>query len=89
MPSPTGINVAPVNLGIGVGEVIGDFYADLGDASTFTAIFLADVACMLAPIAMLLGHRRTRVLVVMTVLWAFGVLTFNAVFALGEPVVTD
>lgn len=53
-----GINFALVNLGIGVGGIIGGFYADVGDASTFTTIFLADAACMLVPIGMLLGPLR-------------------------------
>ena len=53
-----GINFALVNLGIGVGGVIGGFYADVTDATTFTVIFLADGACMLVPIALLLGPLR-------------------------------
>ncbi len=53
-----GINFALVNLGIGVGGIIGGFYADVSDPSTFTAIFLADAACMLVPIALLLGPLR-------------------------------
>ena len=53
-----GINFALVNLGIGVGGIIGGFYADVGDPATFTAIFLADAACMLVPIALLLGPLR-------------------------------
>lgn len=53
-----GINFALVNLGIGLGGVIGGFYADVTDPSTFTTIFLADAACMLVPIALLLGPLR-------------------------------
>jgi MFS family permease len=53
-----GVNFALVNLGIGVGGIIGGFYADVSDPSTFTAIFLADAACMLVPIALLLGPLR-------------------------------
>ena len=53
-----GINFALVNLGIGLGGVIGGLYADVHDASTFTTIFLADAACMLVPIGLLLGPLR-------------------------------
>ena len=53
-----GINFALVNLGIGVGGVIGGLYADVSDPSTFTVIFLADGASMLVPIALLLGPLR-------------------------------
>jgi len=53
-----GINFALVNLGIGLGGVIGGLYADVHDASTFTAIFLADAASMLVPIGLLLGPLR-------------------------------
>jgi MFS family permease len=53
-----GVNFALVNLGIGVGGVIGGMYADVGDPRTFTVIFLADAASMLVPIALLLGPLR-------------------------------
>ena len=53
-----GINFALINLGIGVGGVIGGFYADVTDPTTFTVIFLADGACMLVPIFLLLGPLR-------------------------------
>ena len=53
-----GINFALVNLGIGVGGVIGGLYADVSDPTTFTVIFLADGASMLVPIALLLGPLR-------------------------------
>lgn len=53
-----GINFALINLGIGVGGIIGGFYADVSDASTFTIIFLADGASMLVPILLLLGPLR-------------------------------
>jgi MFS family permease len=53
-----GVNFALVNLGIGVGGVIGGMYADIGDPRTFTVIFLADAASMLVPIALLLGPLR-------------------------------
>ncbi|MCW2833273.1 MAG: rane protein [Nocardioides sp.] len=53
-----GINFALINLGIGVGGIIGGFYADVTDPTTFTVIFLADAACMLVPIFLLLGPLR-------------------------------
>ncbi|MGO4343709.1 MFS transporter [Pedococcus sp. 2YAF34] len=53
-----GINFALVNLGIGLGGIIGGLYADVHHPSTFTVIFLADAASMLVPIALLLGPLR-------------------------------
>ncbi|MDR7253413.1 MFS family permease [Nocardioides sp. BE266] len=53
-----GINFALVNLGIGVGGVVGGMYADVSRPHTFTVIFLADAASMLVPIALLLGPLR-------------------------------
>ncbi len=53
-----GINFALINLGIGVGGVIGGFYADVTNPTTFTIIFLADGLCMLVPIFLLLGPLR-------------------------------
>ncbi|WP_406832342.1 MFS transporter [Pedococcus sp. KACC 23699] len=53
-----GINFALVNLGIGLGGVIGGLYADVHHPSSFTVIFLADAASMLVPIALLLGPLR-------------------------------
>ena len=53
-----GINFALVNLGIGLGGIIGGLYADVSEPHTFTVIFLADGACMLVPIALLLGPLR-------------------------------
>ena len=38
--------------------MIGGLYADVSDPTTFTVIFLADGACMLVPIALLLGPLR-------------------------------
>lgn len=56
-----GINFALVNLGIGVGGVIGGFFVDVDDPGTFTAIFLIDAASSLIPLALLLGPlRRVR-----------------------------
>lgn len=58
-----GVNFALVNLGIGVGGVIGGFFVDVTDPSTFTTIFLIDAATSLIPLALLLGplrHVRTQ-----------------------------
>ncbi len=56
-----GVNFALVNLGIGVGGVIGGFFVDVNDPATFTAIFLIDAATSLIPLALLLGPlRRVR-----------------------------
>jgi len=53
-----GINFALVNLGIGIGGILGGLYADVSEPHTFTVIFLADGASMLVPIALLLGPLR-------------------------------
>lgn len=53
-----GINFALVNLGIGLGGVVGGLFVDVDRPGTFTAIFLADAASMLIPIALLLGPLR-------------------------------
>jgi MFS family permease len=53
-----GVNFALVNLGIGVGGVVGGLYVDVSRPSTFTVIFLADAASMLVPAALLLGPLR-------------------------------
>ncbi len=53
-----GINFALVNLGIGLGGIIGGLYADVDNPSTFTVIFLVDAASMLVPIGLLLGPLR-------------------------------
>ncbi|BDZ54973.1 hypothetical protein GCM10025870_20460 [Agromyces marinus] len=58
-----GINFALVNLGIGVGGIIGGFFIDVDEPATFTTIFLADAAGQLIPMALLLGplrHVRTQ-----------------------------
>ncbi|WP_051667863.1 MULTISPECIES: MFS transporter [unclassified Microbacterium] len=56
-----GVNFALVNLGIGVGGVIGGFFVDVSDTATFTTIFLVDAASSLIPLALLLGPlRRVR-----------------------------
>jgi MFS family permease len=53
-----GVNFALVNLGIGLGGVIGGFFVDVSRPETFTAIYLADAASMLVPIGLLLGPLR-------------------------------
>ena len=53
-----GINFALVNLGIGIGGIISGFLTDVTRPGTFTAIFLADAACVLVPIGLLLGPLR-------------------------------
>ncbi|MEV4774599.1 MFS transporter [Microbacterium sp. LWH12-1.2] len=58
-----GVNFALVNLGIGVGGVIGGFFVDVTDPGTFTTIFLIDAVSCLIPLALLLGplrHVRTE-----------------------------
>jgi len=58
-----GVNFALVNLGIGVGGILGGFYVDVDAPETFTVIFLIDAASSLIPIALLLGplrHVRTQ-----------------------------
>src|SRR6195952_3095568 len=44
-----GVNFALVNLGIGVGGIIGGFYVDVSAPETFTVIFLIDAASSLIP----------------------------------------
>jgi MFS family permease len=53
-----GINFALVNLGIGIGGIISGFLTDVDRPLTFTAIFLADAACILVPITLLLVPLR-------------------------------
>jgi MFS family permease len=53
-----GVNFALVNLGIGVGGIVGGLYVDVGDAGTFTAIYLLDAVSALVPMALLLGPLR-------------------------------
>jgi MFS family permease len=58
-----GVNFALVNLGIGVGGIVGGFYVDVHSPETFTMIFLIDAATSLIPMALLLGplrHVRTQ-----------------------------
>ncbi len=53
-----GINFALVNLGIGIGGVVGGVFVDVTRPSTFTTIFVIDAVCMLVPVAMMLGPLR-------------------------------
>ena len=53
-----GINFALVNLGIGLGGVIGGLYTDVHRPQTFTVVFLANAASMLVPVVLLLGPLR-------------------------------
>jgi MFS family permease len=58
-----GVNFALLNLGIGIGGIIGGFYVDVDAPETFTVIFLVDAASSLIPMALLLGplrHVRTQ-----------------------------
>lgn len=59
-----GVNFALVNLGIGVGGIVGGFFVDVDSPDTFTTIFLVDAITCLVPVALLLGplrHVRTHV----------------------------
>lgn len=53
-----GVNFALVNLGIGLGGVVGGLFVDVREPLTFTLIFLADAASMLVPLGLLLGPLR-------------------------------
>ncbi|WP_237690298.1 MFS transporter [Nocardioides panacisoli] len=53
-----GINFALVNLGIGVGGIIGGLYVDVSEPRTFTTIFLVEAASTLIPIGLMLGPLR-------------------------------
>lgn len=53
-----GVNFALVNLGIGVGGILGGLYVDVGRPETFTTIFLLDAAGTLIPMALLLFPLR-------------------------------
>ncbi|WP_254409489.1 MFS transporter [Streptomyces sp. AC495_CC817] len=58
-----GVNFALVNLGIGLGGVIGGFFVNVDDPATFMAIFLIDAATGLVPLTLLLWplrHVRTQ-----------------------------
>ncbi|WP_342770156.1 MFS transporter [Xylanimonas allomyrinae] len=53
-----GVNFALLNLGIGVGGVVGGFLVDVERPGTFVAAFLINAATFLAPVAVLLGPLR-------------------------------
>ena len=53
-----GVNFALVNLGIGLGGVVGGLFVDVREPMTFTLIFLADAVSMLVPLGLLLGPLR-------------------------------
>ncbi len=53
-----GVNFALVNLGIGIGGVVGGFFVDVARPETFTTIYVADAATTLVPLALLLGPLR-------------------------------
>lgn len=53
-----GVNFALVNLGIGLGGVVGGLFVDVREPMTFTLIFLADALSMLVPLGLLLGPLR-------------------------------
>jgi len=53
-----GINFALVNLGIGVGGIVGGVFVDVRHPMSFTVIFLACGASQLIPIGLLLGPLR-------------------------------
>lgn len=60
-----GVNFALINLGLGVGGVIGGMFADVGQPASFTAMYLGDAISGMAPIVLLLGplrHLHGRVL---------------------------
>jgi MFS family permease len=53
-----GVNFTLINLGIGVGGIIGGFFVDVSDARTFQVIYLADGASYLPALLLLLGPLR-------------------------------
>ncbi len=53
-----GVNFALVNLGIGLGGVVGGLFVDVREPMTFTLIVLADAVSMLVPLGLLLGPLR-------------------------------
>lgn len=53
-----GVNFALVNLGIGVGGIVGGLFVDVSRPDTFTTIFLLDAASALVPMTLLLGPLR-------------------------------
>lgn len=53
-----GINFALINLGIGLGGVLSGLFVDVDRPHTFTTVYLINAACMLIPVAILLGPLR-------------------------------
>lgn len=53
-----GVNFTLLNLGIGVGGVVGGLVVDVHRPGTFVALYLVDAATFLAPLAVLLGPLR-------------------------------
>lgn len=63
VPSPIrqryyGLNFTMVNLGVGLGGIIGGAFLDVHRPETFTVVYLANAASFLAPLAILLGPLR-------------------------------
>ncbi len=54
-----GLNFTLLNLGIGIGGLLGGLLVDVQRPGTFVAIYLVDAASYLAPLAILLGPLRT------------------------------
>ena len=64
-----GVNFTLLNLGIGIGGVVGGLFVDVADVATFQAIYLADAASYLPALLLLLGplrHVAGRVVVAIT-----------------------
>jgi len=53
-----GVNFTLLNLGIGIGGVIGGFFVDVGDVRTFQTIYLADAVSYVPALLLLLGPLR-------------------------------
>jgi MFS family permease len=53
-----GVNFALLNLGIGVGGVVGGFMVDVDRPGTFVVAFLVNAATFVAPVLVLLGPLR-------------------------------
>jgi len=53
-----GVNFTLINLGIGIGGIIGGFLVDVGRPRTFQAIYLADGASYVPALLLLLGPLR-------------------------------
>ena len=53
-----GLSFTLLNLGIGIGGIVGGLFVDVARPGTFVAIYLVDAATFLAPLAILLGPLR-------------------------------